>query len=214
MFSGIVREIGTVERLISRGDHDLIAVRAREISRDLQIDDSVAVNGICLTVIALNGDVFTVQAVKESLERTTIPQWRAGQKVNCERALAVSDRLDGHIVQGHVDGTAVCIRREDYGAHREYFFKCEEKLCRYMVEKGSIAVDGVSLTLTELTRDTFALAVIPYTLEHSILGDLKTGQAVNVETDVLGKYYYKYITGENAGSLKDRLRHWGYGNKE
>lgn len=209
MFTGIIESIGKIDNISAASQGLKISISAPDIASELNVDDSVAVNGICLTVTARNVNSFTVEAVPETIERSTSPYWRSGTEVNLERGMAVSDRLDGHIVQGHVDGIATMISCKYIGSGAEMTFACESKMSDMMVEKGSIAIDGVSLTIAGVKDKEFSIAVIPFTLRHSLLGKMKQGDKVNIETDILGKYVKKFMTKRNDIS-KDKLRTWGY----
>jgi riboflavin synthase len=182
---------------------------ASDIVDELNIDDSVAVNGICLTVTAKDANSFTVDAVRETVERSTCRYWQSGRAVHLERGLLATGRLDGHIVQGHVDGIATLTSSKKVGDGVEMTFACESKMSDMMVEKGSIAIDGVSLTIAGVKDREFCIAVIPFTLRHSLLGKIKKSEKVNIETDILGKYIMKFMTKKNDIS-KDKLRTWGY----
>ena len=191
MFTGIVEELGEitgVERL--RGAARL-TVRGPVVSSDARHGDSIAVSGVCLTVVDVRGDEFTVDVVNETLQRSRLAKIALGDRVNLERATAVGARLGGHIMQGHVDGTGVYLSRDENGLTR---FALPAGLSRYVVEKGSIAVDGISLTVTNVTNDEFTVALIPTTLELTTLGRAEPGDLVNLEVDVLAKYVEKLAT--------------------
>jgi len=209
MFTGIIEEIGTIENITPDRGGYRIRVAAPGIAAELRTDDSVAVNGMCLTVTATRGNTFSVDAVKESAERSTLKNWRSGQKVNLERGMPANGRFDGHLVQGHVDGTARLLKREQQGKSVVMTFETSEKLTALMVEKGSIALDGVSLTLTRAGRTDFSVALIPYSLEHTTLDALSAGDGVNVETDIIGKYIIKY-TSDKKELNEEALKKWGY----
>ncbi len=187
MFTGIVVEQGTIRKARGRNVMTL-EIEAPGVARDLGLGDSVSVNGVCLTATATGRRRFEVEAVPETLARTTIGKLGRGSQVNLELPLRIADRLGGHMVQGHVDGTATVIRIEEEDSAKRFWFETPEDLLRYMVAKGSITLDGVSLTLVEVGRSSFQVALIPHTLDATTLGRLKVGSKVNVEVDVLAKY--------------------------
>jgi riboflavin synthase len=209
MFTGIIESIGTVAEIKREQGAARIRITDMRIAGELQTDDSVAINGICLTVVASAGNDFEADAVPESLSRTTIPDWKKGRKVNLERGMPVSGRFDGHLVQGHVDATARLQLRKKQGKSRILTFETAEDLSAMMVEKGSIAIDGVSLTLLRVEARRFSVALIPYTLEHSTLGALRPGEQVNIETDIVGKYIVRQIQA-NKNLTEELLKKWGY----
>ena len=186
MFTGIVEEVGQVTDVRQVGSNREIIVRA-SMTGELRIDQSVSHNGVCLTVVELMGDSYRVTAVEETLQRSDLGGLKAGDGVNLERSLRIGDRLDGHMVQGHVDTTTTCVSaNERDGSWWCTFEMPKEK--HLLVAKGSICLNGVSLTIAELTDTSFSVAIIPYTFEHTTFRTLKEGGMVNVEYDVLGKY--------------------------
>lgn len=192
MFSGIVEEAGVVKSLVKEGDNLHIAVRCSFVD-ELKIDQSVAHNGVCLTVVKLGDDSYTVTAIKETLMRSNLGALKEGDLVNLERSMCMNGRLDGHIVQGHVDTTAVCTSVTDENGSHVFTFKydvpAELKRKGYItVDKGSVTVNGVSLTVCEPTDDTFSVAIIPYTFENTNFCRIKEGTLVNLEFDIIGKY--------------------------
>lgn len=192
MFSGIIEEFATVVDI--RKDRENIDLTLRcSFTDELKIDQSVAHNGVCLTVVSLDGDTYTVTAMKETLDRSNLGLLNVGDKVNVERSMLMNGRLDGHIVQGHVDQTARCIAVEDADGSTYFTFEydADREMARrgyFTVDKGSVTVNGVSLTVCNPTADTFQVAIIPYTLEHTNFCDIRTGTVVNIEFDILGKY--------------------------
>ena len=192
MFSGIVEEMATVVAI--KHDRENIDLTLKcSFTSELKIDQSISHNGVCLTVVNINGDTYTVTAMKETLDRSNLGLLHVGDHVNIERSMLMNGRLDGHIVQGHVDETAKCIRKED--ADGSTYFTFEYKLDRDMarrgyftVDKGSVTVNGVSLTVIAPTDNTFTVAIIPYTHDHTNFGDIEIGTTVNIEFDILGKY--------------------------
>lgn len=189
MFTGIVEELGSVVAVEDRGLDARVRVRGPLVTSDAHLGDSIAVDGVCLTVAELPGDgTFAADVMPESLRRTALGALRAGVPVNLERALAVGGRYGGHVVQGHVDGVGTILRRTPGERWDEVEIGLPASLARYVAEKGSIAVSGVSLTVTHVSDDAFGVSLIPTTLAHTTLGGLVVGDAVNLEVDVLAKY--------------------------
>ena len=192
MFTGIIELIGEVVSLNRKQDNLHISIRT-PITSELKIDQSVAHNGVCLTVVAIKDDVYTVTAIKETLDKSNLGQLEVGHKVNIERCMKLGDRLDGHIVQGHVDQTAQCIHiSKELGWHYYTFEYMPSQ--NITVEKGSICVNGVSLTVVNSQKNSFSVAIIPYTYEHTNFQQLKVGSTVNLEFDIIGKYITKMNT--------------------
>ena len=199
MFTGIVEELGEVVYLTDAGgDSAVVAVRGPLVTSDARHGDSIAVNGVCLTVIDSSDGVFTADVMGESLRRTSLGVLRPGSPVNLERAATVGSRLGGHLVQGHVDGVARVIAREPADEWEVLRFSLPPELARYVVEKGSITVDGVSLTVMEVTGDTFSVGLIPTTLKLTVLGTKAVGDPVNLEVDVIAKYVEKILGARHA----------------
>jgi riboflavin synthase len=189
MFTGIIEQMGEVVALVKEQDNLHISVKA-DFTHELKIDQSVAHNGICLTVVAIDKDVYTVTAIKETLDKTNLAKLEKGHKVNLERCMKLGDRLDGHIVQGHVDQTAVCSKIGQENGWHTYTF--EHQLSdHFTVEKGSVCVNGVSLTVVNSQDNSFSVAIIPYTYEHTNFHSFKEGDLVNIEFDIIGKYITK-----------------------
>ena len=198
MFTGIVEEIGEVLAVRESADVVVFTVRGRTVTADTRHGDSIAVNGVCLTVVDPDGstdDTFTVELMPETLKRSSLAAVTAGARVNLERAVPVGGRLGGHIVQGHVDGVATLLSRTPGERTDELRFSLAPDLARYVVEKGSITVDGVSLTVAGVSDDSFTVALIPTTLSHTTLGFLRPGDTVNVEVDVVAKYVERLTAG-------------------
>jgi riboflavin synthase len=199
MFTGIVEELGEVVYLTDAGgDSAVIAVRGPVVTSDARHGDSISVNGVCLTVIDNVDGVFTADVMGESLRRSSLGVLRPGSAVNLERAATVGSRLGGHLVQGHVDGVGKVIAREPADEWEVLRFSLPPELARYVVEKGSITVDGVSLTVMEVTDDTFTVGLIPTTLKLTVLGAKAAGDPVNLEVDVIAKYVEKMLGGRHA----------------
>lgn len=198
MFTGIIEEVGKIKN-IQGGTNYKLTIGASKILEDIHLGDSIAVNGICLTVIKWDNGSFTVDVMRETLERTSLHRLRAGSFVNLERALAANGRFGGHIVSGHIDGTGEIINiRRDANAVW-YKIKTSEKIMEFIIEKGSIAIDGISLTVAKVDRSAFYVSVIPHTLENTILLSKKPGDIVNLENDIVGKYI-KSFTDKNSNS--------------
>lgn len=193
MFTGIVEEVGQVTDVRQVGSNHEIIVRAG-MTAELRIDQSVSHNGVCLTVVELMGDRYRVTAVEETLQRSNLGALKPGDGVNLERSLRIGDRLDGHMVQGHVDTTTTCIAVEERDGSWWYTYALPEEK-HLLVAKGSICMNGVSLTIAELTDASFSVAIIPYTYGHTTFRTLKAGDRVNVEFDVLGKYVERMMVG-------------------
>jgi riboflavin synthase len=190
MFTGIIEDLGVVSNLKKELNNLHISIKSN-ITAELKIDQSVAHNGVCLTVIAINNDEYTVTAIKETLDKTNLSTLKVSDKVNLERAMKLGDRLDGHIVQGHVDQTAVCTEIEENNGSWVFTFNYDASLNNITIEKGSITVNGTSLTVVNSKRNSFSVAIIPFTYEHTNFNTFEIGTEVNLEFDVLGKYVAK-----------------------
>lgn len=190
MFTGIIEEIGEVISLAKENSNLHISVKSN-ITHELKIDQSVAHNGVCLTVININKDVYTITAIEETLVKTNLNSLQVGSKVNLERAMKLGDRLDGHIVQGHVDQIGKCIAINENNGSWEFTFQYDSKLGNITIEKGSITVNGVSLTVVNSKDNEFSVAIIPYTYNNTNFNQLKIDSNVNLEFDVIGKYISK-----------------------
>lgn len=187
MFTGIIETIGVVHSAEHDGDNLNLTITS-SITPELKIDQSVSHNGICLTVVAINGDQYTVTAVHETILKTNIADWKEGNEINLERGMKLGDRLDGHIVQGHVDQTGLCIAAEEGNGSWEFRFSYDQSARNITIEKGSITVNGVSLTVVDSEPGEFSVAIIPYTFEHTNFKHFTVGTKVNLEFDVVGKY--------------------------
>ncbi len=193
MFSGIVEALGTIVEVRPEPPGCRLVVREPKIAAAVKVADSIAVNGCCLTVVEQRADTFAFQAGPETLARTNLGELVPGCRVNLERALAVGDRLGGHFVSGHIDGVGRLVRRDDAGEWSTFWFSVPRELAVQMASKGSIAVDGVSLTIVACEPDRFSIALIPYTLAVTTLGSLAPGGRVNLETDLLAKYVQRLV---------------------
>jgi len=218
MFTGLIETIGRVEALERKAEGARLVLEVGALDGEPALGESIAIDGICLSVSDLPGGgraAFDVAA--ETLRRTTLGKYRAGRRVNLERALRLGDRLGGHMVQGHVDGTAALVEIRSVGEGKEISFSCPEGLTREMAVKGSVAVDGISLTLIGVSETGFSIAVIPHTLSATTLGQRRVGEHVNVETDVLAKYVARrleLLRGEGSpapGLTEEFLREHGFG---
>lgn len=190
MFTGIIESLGRIEEIEKTAGNLHITI-STSITPELKIDQSVAHNGICLTVIALSGNSYTVTAIEETVRKTNIGSWKIGDLVNLERAMKLGDRLDGHIVQGHIDQIGICQSALTTNGSWEFTFEYDRALNNITIEKGSITVNGVSLTVVNSKENEFSVAIISYTFEHTNFNAIKAGSIVNLEFDVIGKYVSK-----------------------
>lgn len=190
MFTGIIESLGVIQGIEKDKDNIHITI-ASSITEELQIDQSIAHNGICLTVVSLNKALYTVTAIGETIKKTTISHWQKGDRINLERAMKLGDRLDGHIVQGHVDQIGTCTTIKETNGSWYYTFEYDESLENITIEKGSATVNGVSLTVVDSRKNGFSVAIIPYTFEHTNFKTFEVGTKVNLEFDVIGKYISK-----------------------
>ena len=190
MFTGIIESLGIIKD-IQKENENLHITISSSITNELKIDQSVAHNGVCLTVIAIENDTYTVTAIKETIEKTNVGDWRGSDVVNLERAMKLGDRLDGHIVQGHVDQIGVCKSIEETDGSWKFTFEYDKTLNNLTIEKGSITVNGVSLTVVDSKINEFSVAIIPYTFQHTNFNTFKVGTKINLEFDVIGKYVTK-----------------------
>ncbi len=192
MFTGIVEEVGTV-KAVQKGSSSFIKIQADRIFEDIHLGDSIAVNGVCLTVTDFGGKVFTADVMNETLSRSSLGALKNGSHVNLERAMAANGRFGGHIVSGHIDGTGTVTEIKNDGIAVWYTISASPEIMRYIVEKGSIAIDGISLTVAKVTESTFSVSIIPHTAQQTILSEKKSGDVVNLENDIVGKYVEKLI---------------------
>ena len=190
MFTGIIETLGIIKDLKKEGENLHITINS-SITNELKIDQSVAHNGVCLTVVAIENDNYTVTAIKETIDKTNLGEWKLDEVVNLERAMKLGDRLDGHIVQGHVDQTGICKSIEEANGSWYFTFEYNKELNNLTIEKGSITVNGVSLTVVNSKTNEFSVAIIPYTYEHTNFKNFKVGTKINLEFDVIGKYVSK-----------------------
>ncbi|MBL1408761.1 riboflavin synthase [Sphingobacterium faecale] len=196
MFTGIIETLGTVTK-IEREQTNLHIYINSDLSSQLKIDQSVSHNGVCLTVVGIEGDIHKVTAIDETLQKTSLNTLEEGQLINIERCTQANGRFDGHIVQGHVDQTAICISKENHDGSWLFTFQYDPSLSNITVEKGSIAVNGISLTVVNSLQDRFSVAIIPYTIENTNLKHVDVGTVVNLEFDIVGKYISKIMALRN-----------------
>ena len=194
MFTGLVAELGTVKNLIRMGESYHLTVGAKKVMHNLKIGDSMATNGVCLTVVKLKEEEFTVDVMPETARLTNIGQLRAGDRVNLERTLRPVDGLDGHIVSGHVEGLGTIVSERPDGIAKVVSFEAPVNLLKYIIPKGSITIDGISLTVTQVTQNGFSVSLIPHTAKETTLGFKSVGDKVNLETDIIGKYVERMLS--------------------
>ncbi|MBC7422552.1 MAG: riboflavin synthase [Ferruginibacter sp.] len=192
MFTGIIEIIGTVQNIIATGTNKTFWIHS-SISNQFTIDQSVAHNGVCLTVEEIKDGLHRVTAIEETLLKTSLNSWTTGSVINIERCLQMHGRLDGHLVQGHVDAVATCIETITKDGSWEYTFQFDKKFAALIIEKGSIAVNGISLTIFNVKEDSFSVAIIPYTYQHTNMQYLQTGDIINIEFDMVGKYVNRFM---------------------
>lgn len=192
MFTGIIQAIGQVKDISINGSNRTFTIKS-DLASHLKIDESVSHNGICMTVEKVHKHHYTITAIQETIEKTNAGSWKPGDKVNLERAMKMNDRLDGHIVQGHVDGTATCIDKISKDGSVEFTFTFNESFAPLVIEKGSVCVNGVSLTAFNVGKNNFTVAIIPYTMSHTNLEYIKVESIINIEYDILGKYVHRMM---------------------
>jgi riboflavin synthase len=193
MFTGIVETQGIIKKITEKGTNRTFWIKS-SISSKLKPDQSVAHDGVCLTIEEIKGNRHKVTAIAETLAKTNMDQWQKGSQINLEKCLKVNDRLDGHFVQGHVDTVAICIEKKEKEGSWEFSFQFPVKFGQLIIEKGSIAVNGISLTAFNVSGNTFDVAIIPYTFEHTNMNSVHVGQKVNIEFDMLGKYINRKLS--------------------
>lgn len=213
MFTGIIEEVGEISSIQRIGPSIRLTVNARRVLQDIKAGDSIAVNGICLTAVEFTGSAFMADVMHETVSRTSLSQLRPGSPVNLERAMQLNGRFGGHIVTGHIDGTGTIVRIQRDSIAVWYTIKTDAAIMRYIIKKGSVAIDGISLTVADLSADNFRVSVIPHTLEHTALAAKKLNHMVNLENDCVGKYIEKLLFGEKEASSKitrEFLAGYGY----
>ena len=190
MFTGIIETLGILQEV--QKDHDNLHLTvSSSLTSELKIDQSVAHNGVCLTVVSIEQDSYTVTAIRETIDKTNLGSWKVGDSINLERAMRLGDRLDGHIVQGHVDQIGVCVSITEANGSWYYTFEYDPNLNNHTIEKGSVTINGVSLTVVNSLKNQFSVAIIPYTYEHTNFKNFEVGTKINLEFDVIGKYVSK-----------------------
>lgn len=212
MFTGIIEEIGTVKKIV-RGQQAYLEIQADKIFTDIHVGDSIAVNGVCLTVTNFSGKIFTADVMNETFNRSSLGILKVGSHVNLERAMSANGRFGGHIVSGHIDGTGkiISIKKDDNAVW--YKIQTSENIMKYIVEKGSIAIDGISLTVAGVEKDNFSVSIIPHTASETILSEKKTGDTINLENDIIGKYVEKFLNynqPEKSGITMDFVAKYGF----
>ncbi|MDE5558991.1 MAG: riboflavin synthase [Ruminococcus sp.] len=200
MFTGIIEEIGIVKEIRHSGDSSFIKIQAEKIFEDMHTGDSIAVNGLCLTVTEFNNNIFRADVMNETLNRSSLGSLKSGSPVNLERAMSANGRFGGHIVSGHIDGTGIISDIKNDGIAIWYTVTAKPEIMRYIVEKGSVAIDGISLTVARVTGNNFSVSIIPHTAENTILSYKKSGDVVNLENDIIGKYIEKFTRPEKNKS--------------
>jgi riboflavin synthase len=193
MFTGIIETVGRIAEIIPNGSNKSFWVES-PLSAEFKVDQSVSHSGICLTIEDVQGQLHKVTAIEETLKKTNLGSWQPGTPVNIERSLLLNSRLDGHFVQGHVDTTGICKRLKEKAGSWEFVFDFPRKFAGLIIEKGSICVNGISLTAFEVKKKSFTVAIIPFTFEHTNIGQVRPGDAVNLEFDLLGKYIQRRVT--------------------
>lgn len=203
MFTGIVEEMGTIAGIQKGAKSAVLTIQAEKVFSDLHIGDSIALNGVCLTVTSFNGNTYTADVMNETLRRSSLGSLTIGSKVNLERAMAANGRFGGHIVSGHIDGTGTITKVEKDDNAIWYTIAAEENLMKYIVEKGSIAIDGISLTVAKRSDMDFAISMIPHTAKETVLSQKKPGDIVNLENDIVGKYIEQLMHYEKKEEKKE-----------
>lgn len=203
MFTGIIEEIGIVGDIKTAAYGAVLSIECSKILSDVSIGDSISINGACQTVTKFSSDSFTADVSQETLDVSTLKYFKRGDKVNLERAMSANGRFGGHIVSGHVEGTGKFVRKVSQGSFDNYYFSSNEDISKYIIYKGSITVNGISLTVASLENNIFSVAVIPYTAQTTILQDLKIGDYVNLEPDIFAKYIEKFISKADNNSNKN-----------
>jgi riboflavin synthase len=193
MFTGIIETMGIVRQVIPNGSNRTFWIES-PLSHEFKVDQSISHSGICLTIEELMGNQHRVTAIDETLQKTSLCNWQAGSLINLERSLHLNGMIDGHLVQGHVDATGICLSKKQKDGSWEFEFSYAKKFAPLVIEKGSICVNGISLTAFDVKKKSFRVAIIPYTYEHTNIGEVRTGDPVNLEFDMMGKYVYRYLS--------------------
>ncbi len=193
MFTGLIEETGVVANLTKTAEGAMLTITSDVIAVEAAVGDSVTVNGVCSTIVKKNGNSFNVEFSNQTLSLTNLGDLKSGIVVNLERALRLSDRLDGHLVSGHIDGLARLVNISKEGFSHKYTFSAKSELLKYMIDKGSVAINGISLTICDISSESFTVNIIPHTIENTNLRDLRAGASVNIEVDMVGKYIEKFL---------------------
>jgi riboflavin synthase len=204
MFTGIIEEIGVVANIQRTGESFVLAIEAKKILNDVHLGDSIAVNGVCLTVTSFTGKLFTVDVMPETVKASSLNMVKRGSKVNLERAMAAGGRFGGHFVSGHIDGTGIIKSKQSFENAVYYEIEAEQDILKYVILRGSITVDGTSLTVFAVTENSFTLSIIPHTLSETILGLKGSGDIVNLECDMIGKYVGHFINNLSSDTAQKR----------
>ena len=223
MFTGTIEEKGMISRIMKTASQAILTIKAKKVMEDIHIGDSIAVNGICLTVTSFSANEFQADVMHETLDRTSLKMLKPGSSVNLERAMAAGGRFGGHMVSGHIDGTGRITDIKEDSLAIWYTIETSPEILHYIVEKGSIAIDGISLTVAKVTQTTFAVSTIPHTRVVTTLGERRAGDLVNLENDIVGKYVEKFIYEKNTheimkensekkthGITREKLAQYGY----
>lgn len=192
MFTGIIEQLGVIKS-IEKSATNTVVIISSEITKELKVDQSIAHNGVCLTIEAIHENNYQVTAVAETLAKTNAGNWRINDVINLERAMQFNSRMDGHLVQGHVDTVATCLEVKDMNGSWMYRFQFPESFAPLMIEKGSVSINGTSLTAYDVTTNQFSVAIIPYTYNHTNINSIKVGDSVNIEFDMIGKYVARFV---------------------
>lgn len=193
MFTGIIEEVGQIAQIKKQGEFAVVTIKAKKVLTDVQLGDSIAVNGVCLTVTSFTKEQFTADVMSETLKRTSLGELSLNSPVNLERAMAANGRFGGHIVSGHIDGTGTVAEITPADNATWYCINASPKLLRYIIEKGSITIDGISLTVVDVNEQSFRVSIIPHTIKETNLGSKKIGSLVNLENDIVGKYIEQFL---------------------
>ncbi len=205
MFTGIIEEVGNIVQIKKQGEFAVITIKAKKVLSDVHLGDSIAVNGVCLTVTSFTAEQFTADVMSETLKRTSLGELSINSPVNLERAMAANGRFGGHIVSGHIDGTGTVAEITPADNSVWYRIKTSEKLMRYIIEKGSITIDGISLTVVDTTTDSFRVSIIPHTIKETNLGSKAVGSLVNLENDIVGKYIEQFLLKKEVGNPVSKI---------
>lgn len=205
MFTGIIEEIGTMRKITRKGNTLILTIEARQVLSDVQLGDSIAVNGVCLTVIQFDASTVSMDVMPETYRQTNLAELQIGSRVNLERAMSAKGRFGGHIVQGHVDSTGVIVGRSDEENAVVFTIRPEkEEVTKFIIDRGSITIDGISLTVVRCIEGQFQVSIIPHTLAETILKDKSIGSTVNLETDLMGKYVYHFLNRQQGSEKAER----------